>query len=110
MEFGAGAGLPGLVSAILGAKAVCVTDYPDAELVQNLESNVVGCQGLWDSKVDVVAEVSRVVLDIWIARVSFCHRELTGRLLSLYRGSYGDASLVLRCRRCCLRKGVGLMF
>lgn len=58
LEFGAGAGLPGLVSAILGAKTVCVTDYPDVELVQNLESNVVGCRGMWDSRADVVAEVS----------------------------------------------------
>ncbi|KAF1815023.1 hypothetical protein P152DRAFT_391790 [Eremomyces bilateralis CBS 781.70] len=40
LELGAGAGLPSLVCAKLGAKAVIVTDYPDADLVENLALNV----------------------------------------------------------------------
>jgi nicotinamide N-methyltransferase len=39
-ELGAGAGLPSLVAAKLGAKKVVVTDYPDEDLVKNLWWNV----------------------------------------------------------------------
>lgn len=44
LELGAGAGLPSLVSAIRGASHVVVTDYPDAELVENLQWNVDHCE------------------------------------------------------------------
>ncbi|KAF8867087.1 hypothetical protein BDZ45DRAFT_609219 [Acephala macrosclerotiorum] len=40
LELGAGAGLPSLVCAGLGARSVVVTDYPDVELVQNLQLNI----------------------------------------------------------------------
>ncbi|KAK1927208.1 putative nicotinamide N-methyltransferase [Papiliotrema laurentii] len=40
LELGAGAGLPSLVSAVSGADAVVVTDYPDQPLVDNLRWNV----------------------------------------------------------------------
>lgn len=40
LEVGAGAGLPSLVSAHLGANKVVVTDYPDADLIDNLRHNV----------------------------------------------------------------------
>ena len=40
LELGAGAGLPGLVSAVSGAEAVVITDYPDHQLVDNLRWNV----------------------------------------------------------------------
>ncbi|KAK6513341.1 nicotinamide n-methyltransferase [Arthrobotrys megalospora] len=39
LEFGAGAGLPSLVCAALGAKTVVITDYPDPDLIQNIEYN-----------------------------------------------------------------------
>ncbi|KAJ7504495.1 putative methyltransferase-domain-containing protein [Mycena galericulata] len=42
LELGAGGGLPGLVAAKNGAKHVLLTDYPDADLVKNLEDNVTG--------------------------------------------------------------------
>jgi len=43
LELGAGAGLPSLVCAILGAQKVVVTDYPDAELISNLQHNIDNC-------------------------------------------------------------------
>lgn len=43
LELGAGSGLPSLVCAINGAKQVVVTDYPDADLVENLRYNVSHC-------------------------------------------------------------------
>ncbi|KAF2000952.1 hypothetical protein P154DRAFT_522213 [Amniculicola lignicola CBS 123094] len=44
LELGAGAGLPSLVCAISGASQVVVTDYPDADLVENLRYNVTHCE------------------------------------------------------------------
>ena len=41
MELGAGAGLPSLICALSGAKQVVVTDYPDADLIENLQYNIV---------------------------------------------------------------------
>ncbi|KAK0104490.1 nicotinamide n-methyltransferase [Cadophora gregata] len=40
LELGAGAGLPSLVCAVLGARKVVVSDYPDPDLVGNLWGNV----------------------------------------------------------------------
>ncbi|EJD51861.1 nicotinamide N-methyltransferase [Auricularia subglabra TFB-10046 SS5] len=40
LELGAGGGLPGIVTALLGAEHVLLTDYPDAPLLKNLEHNV----------------------------------------------------------------------
>jgi nicotinamide N-methyltransferase len=42
LELGAGAGLPALVCARLGAAPVVASDYPDPELVENLSRNVTG--------------------------------------------------------------------
>jgi predicted nicotinamide N-methyase len=39
IELGAGAGLPSLVAWKLGAEWVTCTDYPDFELIENLEEN-----------------------------------------------------------------------
>ena len=44
LELGAGAGLPSLVCAVLGARNVVVTDYPDPDLIQNLQYNIAHCQ------------------------------------------------------------------
>ncbi|KER00639.1 hypothetical protein AUEXF2481DRAFT_551 [Aureobasidium subglaciale EXF-2481] len=43
LELGAGAGLPSLISAHLSAKQVVVTDYPDADLIDNLSHNIDTC-------------------------------------------------------------------
>ncbi|KAK5944275.1 Protein N-terminal and lysine N-methyltransferase efm7 [Knufia obscura] len=40
LELGAGAGLPSLICALHGAKKVVVTDYPDADLIENLRYNI----------------------------------------------------------------------
>ncbi|KAF8737665.1 hypothetical protein AX14_012539 [Amanita brunnescens Koide BX004] len=40
LELGAGGGLPGIVTAKNGARKVVLTDYPDAELLENLRYNV----------------------------------------------------------------------
>jgi len=55
LELGAGAGLPSLVSAILGAEKVVVTDYPDPDLIENLRYNIEHCTALPD-KSRIVAE------------------------------------------------------
>lgn len=43
LELGAGAGLPCLVAAALGARKVVMTDFPDADLVANMWKNIDGC-------------------------------------------------------------------
>lgn len=57
LELGAGAGLPSLVCAINGASQVVVTDYPDADLVENLQYNVDHCD-LLPTPRNIAAEVS----------------------------------------------------
>jgi len=44
LELGAGAGLPSLVCALSGAEQTVVTDYPDADLIQNLQYNIEHCR------------------------------------------------------------------
>lgn len=44
LELGAGAGLPSLICALNGAGQVVVTDYPDVDLIQNLQKNIDQCE------------------------------------------------------------------
>lgn len=44
LELGAGAGLPSLVSAVLGARRAVMTDYPDVEIVQTMWRNIDECE------------------------------------------------------------------
>lgn len=41
LELGAGAGLPSIMACQLGARRVVCTDYPDRELIENIEKNIV---------------------------------------------------------------------
>ncbi|KAK7413907.1 Protein N-terminal and lysine N-methyltransferase efm7 [Neonectria punicea] len=43
LELGAAAGLPSLVAAILGARKVVMTDYPDPDIVTVMQKNVDSC-------------------------------------------------------------------
>ncbi|MCJ1472699.1 nicotinamide n-methyltransferase [Lambiella insularis] len=56
LELGAGAGLPGLVSAVLGARKVVITDYPDEDLIQNLKLNIEHCKLLKNRECEISAE------------------------------------------------------
>ena len=49
LEFGAGAGLPSFVTAMLGARKVVITDYPDQDLLENLKYNISTTQSLLPS-------------------------------------------------------------
>jgi predicted nicotinamide N-methyase len=70
LELGAGAGLPSIVCALSGAKQVVVTDYPDAELVENLQYNIAHCDGLSD-QTQFTAEVWHTFncKGLWLMRV-----------------------------------------
>ncbi|KAJ2906462.1 putative nicotinamide n-methyltransferase protein [Zalerion maritima] len=50
LELGAAAGLPSIVCAALGAKKVIVTDFPDPDLVANMQKNIDICTLLPDPK------------------------------------------------------------
>lgn len=43
LELGAASGLPSLAAAILGAQKVVMTDFPDPEIVQNMQKNIDEC-------------------------------------------------------------------
>lgn len=46
LELGAGAGLPSLVGAVLGARRVVMTDYPDVDIVRSMWRNIDECAHL----------------------------------------------------------------
>lgn len=43
LELGAGAGLPSIMAAVLGAQRVVMTDYPDREIVEVMQRNIDEC-------------------------------------------------------------------
>jgi EEF1A N-terminal glycine/lysine methyltransferase len=55
LELGAGAGLPSLVCVVRGARQVVITDYPEPDLIQNLQHNIEHC-ALIPLKGSIVAE------------------------------------------------------
>lgn len=55
LELGAGGGLPSLICAVHGARQVVVTDYPDAELIENLNYNIKTCTQLSNPK-NIIAD------------------------------------------------------
>lgn len=68
LELGAGAGLPSLVAAVLGAQNVVVTDYPDADLISNLEHNIASCVALPGPTSIISTQASFSFLDAKISR------------------------------------------
>ncbi|KAL8942914.1 MAG: hypothetical protein Q9216_001389 [Gyalolechia sp. 2 TL-2023] len=56
LELGAGAGLPSIAAAIWGAKNVVVTDYPDEDLVENMQINVDAAKDVLPRSVNVTVE------------------------------------------------------
>lgn len=58
LELGAGAGLPSIAAAIWGAKQVVVTDYPDEDLVENLQMNIDAAKDVLPRSANIVAKVS----------------------------------------------------
>ncbi|KAL8662760.1 MAG: hypothetical protein Q9202_004452 [Teloschistes flavicans] len=59
LELGAGAGLPSLAAAIWGAEHVVLTDYPDKDLVDNMQINV-------DAAKDVLPLQSSIVVQGYV--------------------------------------------
>ncbi|KAI4285510.1 MAG: hypothetical protein L6R38_000607 [Xanthoria sp. 2 TBL-2021] len=56
LELGAGAGLPSIAAAIWGAKQVVVTDYPDEDLVENLQINIDAAKDVLPRSANIVAK------------------------------------------------------
>lgn len=67
LELGAGAGLPSIVAATLGAHRVVVTDYPDPDLVETMWRNVRGCALIPGVEEDGDGEPENIVVDglVW---------------------------------------------
>lgn len=57
LELGAAAGLPSLVAGILGAKKVVMTDYPDVDLIVNMQKNIDEC----DETVEPVGRIAETI-------------------------------------------------
>jgi len=94
LELGAGVGLPSIIAILNNASSIIITDYPDQELIENLEHNVrtnikeeelrkrTKCQGyLWGSS------TSNLTLDglfdvIILCDLVFNHSELSKLLQS----------------------------
>lgn len=107
LELGAGAGLPSLVSVICGAKYVLITDYPDPELIVNLQYNIehaieatfqrkISAQGyLWGNDVTSLTEALEEPekrFDVLIlADILFNHSEHAKLVLTLQRTLKCDA-------------------
>lgn len=81
LELGAGAGLPSLVSSLLGAARVVVTDYPDPDLIQNLAWNIEHCLADASSSPDASANLKEIPKDV-ITPLGYCWGADTTPLLS----------------------------
>ncbi|KAF4449410.1 nicotinamide N-methyltransferase [Fusarium albosuccineum] len=57
LELGAAAGLPSLVAAILGARKVVVTDFPDPDIIKVMQKNIDEC----DETVEPRGHIANVV-------------------------------------------------
>jgi nicotinamide N-methyltransferase len=57
LELGAAAGLPCLTAGILGAKKAVMTDYPDIDLIQNMQKNIDEC----DATVELTGRIASTI-------------------------------------------------
>lgn len=57
LELGAASGLPSLVAGILGAQKVVMTDFPDPDLIVNMQKNIDAC----DETVDPRGQIARAI-------------------------------------------------
>ncbi|UNI22632.1 Nicotinamide N-methyltransferase [Purpureocillium takamizusanense] len=57
LELGAAAGLPSLAAAVLGARRVVMTDFPDPDLVANMQKNIDECDAAVEPRGSVAARV-----------------------------------------------------
>ncbi|KAF7538325.1 hypothetical protein G7Z17_g12665 [Cylindrodendrum hubeiense] len=64
LELGAAAGLPSLVAAILGARKVVMTDYPDPEIVTVMQNNIDSCDETVEPR-GRIAEVIHAMGFVW---------------------------------------------
>ncbi|KAI9599164.1 hypothetical protein BDF19DRAFT_430305 [Syncephalis fuscata] len=77
LELGAGAGLPGIIASLNGAQRVLLTDYPDADLLDNLRinahniapdavnANQLAVEGyLWGSSIEQLVATTDITNDI----------------------------------------------
>lgn len=60
LELGAASGLPSLVAAILGARRVIMTDFPDADLIQNMQKNIDECDSTCQPAGSICKTISAV--------------------------------------------------
>lgn len=64
LELGAAAGLPSLVAAILGARKVVVTDFPDPDIIKIMQKNIDECDETVEPK-GHIADVVDAVGFVW---------------------------------------------
>lgn len=60
LELGAASGLPSLVAGILGASKVIMTDYPDTDIVVNMQKNVDECDDTVEPKGHIATTIDAV--------------------------------------------------
>ncbi|KAJ2958680.1 hypothetical protein NQ176_g11166 [Zarea fungicola] len=57
LELGAASGLPSLVAGILGAKKVVMTDFPDPDLIINMQKNIDECDETVDPRGQIASAI-----------------------------------------------------
>ncbi|POR31482.1 Protein N-methyltransferase NNT1 [Tolypocladium paradoxum] len=60
LELGAASGLPSLVAGILGARRVVMTDFPDPDLVANMQKNIDECDGSVEPGASIAGTIDAV--------------------------------------------------
>lgn len=68
LELGAGAGLPSLVAAALGASRVVMTDFPDADILATMEKNIAECRIIPPQAGEGVEEMARTKADVIVSK------------------------------------------